>query len=773
MKTPVTLALRKIKHHIPQLVGLLLLIGVGTLFLVTIFTIKVRYKESSDAYFAENAYADATYYGLFNDSLVNALAEEAWILEAEGRVVQDIREGDKTFRTISLTENLNQLHIYQGRLPDATSSVSDAIASAQDTYEAAILKRNAESMGLAIGDTFKLGDRNIEITAIVSSPEYIYLIKNQRTLMADPEMFGVLFLDYSFFDTAVGSQGAGDSQVGMAQGAQAHTPWYNEIVVRSNARKPVLQEYANEIGAPYMMIRDDQPNTVTLESDLEQIETFAFIFPIIFAILVVVIIVIMVSRTIQRDRKQIGTMKALGSTRGNIATVYLVQFGMAGFLGALVGCLSAIPTSNFIIGVLTSMFEVPGLHFVYYQELWFFTIGLSTLLCVVAGWVSLLDILRILPAKAMISKPPKSGKNVLLELTPLWRRFSFNTRYAVKSAMRNKGRFLAVILGMTGSCALMVFSIGFYNSLDNMQVQYFDSFADYDLMVTVPATPLAVDQPIIEEVDAVGKALMIEVDVQDESYVLTVLEDKGFDFLDIPLTVLDKGLVLPEHYADLWGVSEGDTITVDDWEGEVSAVITQYMGLTIYTSYDYMQEIRADVPQAYNTLFGRDANVQALEESLHDQNLVYATIDEDRETFESLMRSLSILVWFLIACSLLLGVVVLYSVGLINLSSREYEYMFMGVMGYRLKSIMSAHIKETIWHIIISVPIGFLLGNVILEGIKSDFSTPTFALVPAIYPIAYIIGASSVILVTIVMAVVMAHAINNLDIVQGLKAQDE
>jgi putative ABC transport system permease protein len=137
------------------------------------------------------------------------------------------------------------------------------------------------------------------------------------------------------------------------------------------------------------------------------------------------------------------------------------------------------------------------------------------------------------------------------------------------------------------------------------------------------------------------------------------------------------------------------------------------------------------------------------------------------------MESLNTLIWFMLICAVILGVTVLYSVGLINLSAREYEYMFMGVMGYPLKSIMYSHIKEAILQLIIAIPSGLLLGYGILNIVKGAFSSDNFVLMAAIYRQSYVLSGTIVVVMVAFIALISMRYIDRLDIVGGLKASDE
>jgi putative ABC transport system permease protein len=232
-------------------------------------------------------------------------------------------------------------------------------------------------------------------------------------------------------------------------------------------------------------------------------------------------------------------------------------------------------------------------------------------------------------------------------------------------------------------------------------------------------------------------------------------------------------VILPEYYAQLWGVGVGDIIEIGGFDAKISAVTPQYLGLTIYTSYEYINSVTDELPPIYNAVYARSGDIGGLTDFLKSGGADYATIDDDGTSFDSIMESMSVLIWFMIACSVVLGFTVLYSIGMINLSAREYEYMFMGVLGYPHKGIMAAHVKETLMQLAIAIPLGFLAGNLLLDSVKDEFSGSGFAISAAIYPQSYAISAFAVVAVTALLAAITSYHINRLDIVEGLKIRDE
>jgi len=722
--------------HFPQLLGLMVLLLVGACFFVTLSTIVLRYEETAELYLEDYSYADVTYYGAFSDEHVEMVARQQGIVAAEGRMVQSFREDETIFRAITLTDGVNALHLFEGRLP-------------ADESECVLLQRNAKALGLSTGDTVVLGNKALQISGLAASPEYIYLVQNERTTMANPSRFAVVFVNKDFFQAG-----------------------YNEIVA-TYSMDFSASEASEQIGAFRSTLQSNQINYELYRADLREIGSFSFVFPFIFSVLIAVVIYVMLMRMIQKDRKQIGSMKSLGMPDARIIGIYLSLFCFAALMGGLLGCLTAVFVSDVIIGVFSSMFEVPALSFALYPGLWVGTLVVALGLCIVSGLIALFSILSLLPAHALRSHIPKGARSPTLERWGfLWNRASFNTRYAIKNTLRNKGRFCAVVLGMCGSCTLLTFSLGFNDSIGNTQDKYFDDFARYDVIASFDPLLLTVEHSAAVHMDENNRALQVPAEIRDEQYTLSIVE-QPFDMVNIPNEALEQGVIIPEYFAEQWNVLVGETIEINEYTAVVSAVVPQHLGLTLYTGYDYLSALDHDMPQIYNTIYARSNNMAALSAYLDAEGTEYATIEDDYSSFDAVMESMTVLIWFMVACSIILGLTVLYSVGLINLSAREFEYLFMGIMGYSHKSIMAAHIKETALQLTLAIPLGFLLGTALLESIKDEFSGNSYVIATAILPQSYALAALAVIGVTMVMALVTSRHIHKLNIVEGLKTQDD
>jgi putative ABC transport system permease protein len=386
------------------------------------------------------------------------------------------------------------------------------------------------------------------------------------------------------------------------------------------------------------------------------------------------------------------------------------------------------------------------------------------------------------------------GKKILLErITPVWRRLSFNTRYSLKSMLRSKGRFFAIVSGITATVALTMLSLGFYNSLLSVQGRYFGGFTNYDMTVWYGYDPLPLSAGLefgaeLDPLTDASRALQTRALIKGESLILTVAES-GFDKFNIDTAALDNGVIIPSYHAKLWKVKKGDTVRLTVPLGEisfnrdcvVSGIAEQSLALGVYTSYDYFFSgnpifllLDESVYKVYNSVYLKGGDLTAVKDFLNSSFSAagYSTKDDDKNSFVAVTDSLTVLIFFMIICALILGVAVLYSVGIINLNARENEYMLLSTLGYRHNKIMQTHLKESAIQMLLAIPLGFLIGYLLLIVIKNGFSSSSFVLFAHVYWWAFVFTAVMVISLAAIMSVIVSARIKRLDIIEGLKSQE-
>lgn len=733
-RTFIKLAMRKIKGHLTQFICTMFLVAIGIAFFVTLYTIYYRYNQQTEALFADYHYADVTYYGSFDVDDIAAISETGDVEAVALRKVQDIENDGIIYRIVTLTEEINEPYYYQGQAPVGL-------------FECLIVNQAAQAMGYELGDVITLPGREYVISGIIASPEYVYLVQNERSLMADPETFAVIYVN-----------------------ADGETEAFNEIVVRGSIGKNTAFSIGERIGALRTIIKTDQINYNLYREDLDQIRTFAYVFPAVFMILIIMIIYVTIKRSVIMESKRIGFLKALGMGENRIIAVYSVEALAAGLLGSVLGLIFSMMVYDTIISLFAAMFEVPGLGFKAYPVLIAGAIIFAGIICLAVALFSLTGIHKVMPAELIRGRIPVVAGGKKTKENKAWSLLSFNTKYAIKSAIRNKGRFIALILGNIGSCALLVFALGFHNSITHTERQHFDEFVRYDAMIEIDAVPWETDHPLLVSFTESSRALALPVSVNGKEYKIIIVDD-DFDMLDIDNDKLSVGVIIPEYYADIWNAEEGDKIKLNGVEAVISETVKQGFGLAMYASYRYAATVFPDLPQVYNIIFVR--GIRDIARLSETYGFKYTTIDNDRVWLTALMENLEALILFMLVCEAALGITILYAIGQINLSAREYEYMFMGVLGYPEKQIVLACVKEAAMQLMIALPAGFVIGNVILNMVKGEFTSENFVIYPAIYWTSYLAAAVTVLVMSAVMIMISAWKINHLNIAEGIKVRDE
>lgn len=728
------LTLRKMKSNLGQMLGMGVLIAVAALFFTTLFTFKTIYEKEMTTLFRQQNYADVTLSGNFTKETIGQLKRDSRFSAVEERASQDFREGEKTIRLISTPEKVNQLIVEKGRLP-------------KNKNECVLISQSARGMDLSVDNSLSVNQQALTIVGIVRSPEYVYYAQNERSFSADPKKFAVAFVSNDFF------------------------PFTNQLLLTS-PQKITEKEVKEVLDFQSFTYQKDQINYQMYEGDLEQFVSFAYIFPTIFWLLSFGIIFILLRRTLLKEHKQIGILKALGTGNFSIVTIYTRQFLLLGFFSSLIGCLISYPVTQLLFRVFSTMIELPTLTYQLEPRYWFLTILISTFGCGLFALTSMLDILKEYPAVSMKQRVPKTkskkGFSAVVNV------FSFNTRYAFAAALRNKGRFLLMVLGMAASTGLLLFSLGFNDSIKNVADHYFETFADYDVLVQLPA-PVPLDKEVVNALmkdDKQDPALQLTGKINGEEYPL-IITNPTIKALDLPRKKLAEGVVIPEYYAQKWQVAAGDQLMINQRKVTISAVIPLSMGLAVYTSYDYAQGLFEELPKAYNTLYLTSDRPDQLLKQLKQQGLFYTTADEDRESFRSLLENMGILIFLLVICSIILGVTVIFCLNLMNLTIREFEYMFMNIIGYSKRLILQAINKENLLQLLLALPIGFFLGRQLLEAIKEQFSQNSFAMQVHITRESFILTSVIVIVISSLRLVLSNRYIDRLDIVEGLKVQEE
>ena len=490
----------------------------------------------------------------------------------------------------------------------------------------------------------------------------------------------------------------------------------------------------------YVLDRYSNTGYNSFIQDIESIENISKVFPIVFFMVALLISLTSMTRMVEEQRTQIGTLKALGYNKLQIASKYVIYAGLACVIGG-------------VLGMSVGFVLLPQIIWTMYQMMYQMTDNIHISFNIIIGGMGLLlicvciigatiyAVLKELvqtPSTLMRPKAPKMGKRVLLEKIPfIWKRLSFSQKVTVRNIFRYKKRFLMTIIGILGCTALIVVGFGVRDSIRCIMPNQFEKVFNYDMQIGLK-NGLEDEQKqkyIISlqektELEKVVETYMTSniaknQENEEDVQIIVPKEPKDLDEV-INLTDVKTGekvqleenaICLTDKVAELLNVKQGDTITLKDSKDKerqvkISNIVENYVYHYVYMSRITYENLYGE---NYNTnmLFTKNNNLSEEQETnlateIMNQSEV-ASISRNSSIMNLLddtMKSLNYVVIILIVSAGLLAFVVLYNLSNVNISERIRELATIKVLGFYDKEVYSYVTRETV----ILTAIGIVLG---------------------------------------------------------------
>lgn len=563
-------------------------------------------------------------------------------------------------------------------------------------------------------------------------------------------------------------------------------PYTQMIIVTTDGGGLAHEEaLAESIDRDYSAIVDRKsiPGLARLDSELEQHQSFSYLFVIIFVGIAILVIATSMGRMVEQQRTQIGTMNALGLKRHKIMLHYISFSLVVSVVGVILGLLAGtLWGSPAVIGMFANWYIVPGLHSVFHPMYLIIAAGIVAV-CVLASYISCRKLLRIKPAEALRPAAPKKGKKCIFERLPFWKKLSFTSQYNLRDISRAKLRSFMCVIGTAVGMLLMIYAVGCNELLGSMIEINFNrvTVGEYQIKFSEDAKTEDVDD-MTEELD--GEVVMMnQVEVAKEKNApsdkkkketVTVLEGKNlYNILDLNNQVkkLTPGTIgISRKLAAALDVKEGDTIywhlyTKNTWyEAKVG---------TIYRSLEsqgiaYLREDYEKTGAEYTPSFLMTDDKAAKDKADLDYVTGVNSKSEMQAAYESSMEIMNMMVGMMAVFSILMIVVVLYNSGVLSFHERVKEFATLKVLGLRSSKIRRILSMQNLWLSIIGIIIGAPLGNVSLNAmINTNGENFDYNLMLA--PVDYVIAGIFVMIISMLVSFMFSKRIRKLDMVETLK----
>lgn len=559
----------------------------------------------------------------------------------------------------------------------------------------------------------------------------------------------------------------------------------------------------------YVLDRNSNYGYAEYMQDTDRIANLAKVFPVVFFLVAALISLTSMSRMIEEQRVQIGTLKALGYNKLQISMKYLIYAFLATIIGGIAGMLIGFKVIPSIVTTMYGMmYPLPKADCTVRLDIGFIGI-IFALICTIGATVyTCAKELKERPATLMLPKAPKPGKRILLErVTFIWKRMKFTQKVTARNLFRYKKKFLMTIIGVAGCTSLIIAGFGIRNAISNMIPNQYGEIFKYDgsieLKDDITNSQIKEENEKIKSFEKIDNTLTcyektVEITSIQNSQTINLLVTDDVDNLDNFISLKSRtkknehyklsndSVVISEKLAKLLDIKVGDTIKIKNTDNiekdvKVGAITENYIYHYMYMSSEEYNSLYGENSYKPNAILIKEVEQTSEDdedaigkEILNDKEIVSGVnfLSMTKDIFAMVMDKMELVVYILIVSAGLLAFAVLYNLSNVNISERIRELATIKVLGFYDNEVFNYVIKETRILTAIGIILGLFGGYALsMYAIKTceldmlmfnyDFGT-----------MCYVYGIIITIVFAEIINIAVNHTLKKISMIDSLKSVD-
>lgn len=698
---------------------------------------------------------------------------------------------------------MNGVEIVSGRMP-----LNDTETALDYTLEGSLVKQLGDEITL----TTSGGTVMLRVVGFIRSPMYISMFERGTSSIGNGTSDGFAYAS----GNAISSLGTklpvmsllntyytrADIVISGKEGLSAYSDEYEALVNEVTDR---IEDYAStQSGTWYIQDRSGNPGYSDYSENTDRIAAVGDVFPLIFFIVAALVCLTTMTRMVEEQRIEMGTMKALGYGGWQIAMKYAVYAMSACISGGVVGAIIGFKLFPYVIMKAYSiMYYLGKLETPYRADIAFMAIAAMAVCTAAATFSACYASLKEVPATLMRPKAPKAGRRVLLERIPfIWKKLSFTSKVTVRNLFRYKKRFFMSVIGIAGSGALLVTAFGLNDSIFGIIEKQFGDIWQMDVQAYVyEAMPLADMQELLgknpanDDFDSVMFCLDSQMECKNggrsqNGVHLLGVESAGSMAGRVslhnggtPVTLDDSGVVVTAKLAETLSIKAGDEINMrtggEDHLMRVIGVADNYVYHYVYITAAYYETVFGKA-MLYNGFMGNlkdgltDETMDAMSTQLLSDSRMY-TVRTIGSIYDSVWDSLSILnyvVLVLILGSGMLTFVVMLNLTNINIGERMRELATLRVLGFYDKEMYAYIFRENNALSVIGAFVGLVFGKIMHLFVIRTCEVDMVMFVRSAKPLSYVYAFALTIAFSLIVNLLMRPKVRAIDMVESLKSAE-
>ncbi len=529
----------------------------------------------------------------------------------------------------------------------------------------------------------------------------------------------------------------------------------------------------------------------------DRIDAIAGVFPLFFALVAALVSLTTMTRMVDEQRGNIGTLKALGYGKGDIAFKYIFY----AFTATLAGCIVGITIGYIVFPIVIFngygiMYVLPPVELLINYELAFRVSAVAILLTTLTTYFACSNELKENTANLLRPKAPRIGKTVFLERIPFfWTRLNFGHKITIRNLLRYKRRFFMTVFGIAGCTALLLTGFGIHDSIRSVVDRQYGQIFTYDITIGVEEDRAEIldDYPEIEDFTLLqreGGSISFDGRTKDIPIVVAENDEAILNFIKLrdPKTkekyrIPEQGIIITKQISNSMDIKIGDYITLINNEDEEA--IVEVKGIT----ENYTQNFAYISNEYYNTRFTKEIKYNEAIGKLMDLNssvedrLSRDLLNEDgivavnfnsflKEDFNDIIGSLKYVVLVIIVSAGSLAFVVLYNLTNVNISERVREIATIKVLGFYDNEVANYIYRENIILTFIGSIVGLVMGIFLHRYIMTTVEMDNIMFGLDLEPMSYIYSILLTLVFSVFVNFVMYYKLKNIPMVESLKSVD-
>lgn len=782
---------RDMKNNLSQFITIFFMIMIGVMAYSGIEAYMDGMSETADKFYSENNLQDLNVMGNnFTDRDLQTIKSIPNVKNAERKLsVTGTTDKDKTLLINFIESNsISKFYIIDGEAFDVNKSG----VWLDDFY--------AIENSIKVGDSIlvKYEDLKLEekVLGLIHVPDHLYDVRDESELFPDRKEFGFAYLSVNeISESYIKSKVMKEMNITDEELFDVYVTDfdYKDYLIFNSIMVDV--DNIDEIDQVKMTIEDevkhalaiinieDTASYLTYQGEIDEGKTYIGVFSGIFLFIAILSVITTMTRVVRNQRIQIGTLKAIGFTNKKVLLHYVGYGFWISIIASIAGLLLGYYfIGNVFISMEMSLFEVPNGHPVMNDSSYFVAIAVVLVVALIT-YLTGRSIFKENPAETLRNKIPHVNKNTLdITTKGIFKKLSFSSKWNIRDILRNKIRTSMAIAGVFGCAMLIVCALGCLDSMNHFVDLQFEQLYNFDYKLNVKEDISADDLIILEDQygDRTSKTYGIEIknDNKRESNNIFVTDAKDYvRFVDDKgkyITIdSNKGVYVTYKLASTKGYQLGDKITwhiYGDDKYYTSTIVgfnkdPQNQNVTMTKEYLESLGIEYQPDTIYTNMdLSKIKEIENVESIQNINNL--------KGGMTNMLSMMKTMLAIIISVAVLLGGIIIYNLGILSYSEKQYQFATLKVLGFKDNQIKNTFIKQNNWIAIISIIIGLPLGYYLTDWLFKTAIEEHFDFGAHITMNTYVIAAIGTFIVSYFVSKFLARKINNIDMVSSLKGNE-